>query len=315
MNLVVCTLFEKQYHFGLAALTNSMYKNGFSGDIYAGYKGDLPDWCSSATENTALSWKGAKTMVIEDGLKIHFLPLYTDYHLANYKPDFMLELLNGIAGKADGIIYFDPDIVVKCEWSFMETWVSFGVSLVHEIISNDMPSTHPVRLGWEAIVRNSNREVKRKLHSYINSGFCGVKRENIEFLEVWSDIIQIAIRDHGLKPSEFAHSKRSDLFFAKDQDAFNIAAMCSESPISEMGPEGMDFINGGFTMSHAVGRAKPWNKQFISSALKGIPASRADREFWRYVDGPVRPYAASHIKTKKLSLGIAGFLGRFYRRS
>ncbi|CAM4121619.1 hypothetical protein SAMN06265348_103250 [Pedobacter westerhofensis] len=315
MNLVVCTIFEKHYHYGLAALVDSLHKYGFSGEIYAGYRGALPEWSSAATENTSLEWKGASTLKVTESINVHFLPLLTDFHLANYKPEFMLKLINGLAKNAGGIVYFDPDIVIKCQWDFFETWTSYGVSLVHEIISNDMPATHPIRKGWEAVIKSSNREIKRNITSYINSGFCGVIKENVEFLETWADIIQVAIREYGFKSNEFAHSKRTDLFFAKDQDAFNIAAMCSESPISELGAEGMDFINGGFTMSHAVGVGKPWRKNFITSALKGIPPSSADKLFWSSVDGPLKPYSSSQIKTKKIALGVASLIGRFYRKN
>lgn len=315
MNSAVCTIFEKHYHYGLAAFVDSLHKHGFSGEVYAGYKGTLPEWSSSAVENTAVEWKGTKTMLVADGIRLHFLPITTDFHLANYKPEFMLELMNGVAKDAKGLAYFDPDIVIKCKWDFFETWMSYGVSLVHEIISNDMPASHPIRMGWGDVIKSSNREIQRNITSYINSGFCGVLRENIEFLEVWADIIKVAVREYGFKSEEFAHSKRTELFFAKDQDAFNIAAMCSRSPVSEMGPEGMDFIAGGFTMSHAIGGPKPWMKNFIISAFKGVPPTSADKVFWNSVDGPIRPYAGSMVKRKKLALTISGLIGRFYRKN
>jgi hypothetical protein len=315
MTSVVCTIFEKHYHFGLAAFVNSLHQYGFSGEIYAGYKGVLPEWAAPAKENTSLDWDGASSLNVTEKIKIHFLPLSTEYHLANYKPEFMLQLMSGLAKNADSIAYFDPDIVIKCHWDFFETWMSYGVSLVHEVISNDMPATHPIRLGWEKVIKSSNRQVRRNITSYINSGFCGVTRQNVEFLEAWADIIKVAIREYGFKSDEFAHSKRSELFFAKDQDAFNIAAMCSESPISELGPEGMDFVSGGFTMSHAIGAGKPWKKNFITSAFKGVPPSNADKVFWSSVNGPLRPYSASQIKFKKIALSISSLIGRFYSKN
>jgi hypothetical protein len=81
----VCTLFEGHYHYGLAALTNSLYNNGFRGDIYAGYKGCLPTWASKSFINYNLIWNGASTLNVTEGLNIHFLPIDSNYHLTNYK--------------------------------------------------------------------------------------------------------------------------------------------------------------------------------------------------------------------------------------
>ena len=118
MTSVVCTLFENHYHYGVAALTNSLYHQGFRGPVYAGYRGPLPSWAQVASENNALGWAGATTLEVADGLKIHFLPLDTSYLLTNYKPQFMIRLLAGPAKEAGSMFYFDPDIVVKCTWSF-----------------------------------------------------------------------------------------------------------------------------------------------------------------------------------------------------
>jgi hypothetical protein len=82
-----------------------------------------------------------------------------------------------------------------------------------------------------------------------------------------------------------------------------------------MGPEGMDFIPGGFTMSHAVGTSKPWRKHFIASALRAVPPNIADKIFWSNVYGPIKPYSSSQIKMKKVALGIASLIGRFYRKN
>lgn len=315
MYSVICTLFEKDYHHGLAALTNSLYNNGFRGDIYAGYRGALPDWTSLAQDNEFMLWPGSKTLEVNKGLKIHFLPVNTQYHLTNYKPEFMIHLWSGPAKDADVMVYFDPDIVIKCKWTFYEKWTSYGIALVHEAISNDMPPTHPIRLEWEKVIKTCNMRVTRQLYSYINGGFCGVSRQYSGFLKVWAGIMNSAIQHYGLEPAKFMPSDRTNIFYASDQDALNIAAMCCEVPISEVGPEGMDFIHGGWLMSHAVGsQHKPWRKKFILEALKGNSPSLAERGFWKNVKGPVMSFPTNQIKLRRLSILIAAFIGRFYRR-
>lgn len=314
MNSTICTLFENHYHHGVAALTNSLYHFGFRGSIFAGYRGSLPGWSSEAKENPALIWAGGLTLEVAEGLKLHFLPIDTNYHLTNYKPDFMLKLCEGPAKDAEAITYFDPDIVIKCRWDFYENWMHHGIALVHEIVSNDMPQTHPIRLEWEKVIVKSNRQCTRKLSSYINGGFCGVLKKNIEFLIIWSDFIKIAIIDYKPDPEKFMSFDRTHPFYSIDQDTLNMAAMCSVSPISEIGPEGMDFIHGGWTMSHAVGSPKPWKKRFIFFALKGISPSLADRAFWLSAMGLIKSCSTTRIKVKRLSISIAAFIVRFYRR-
>lgn len=314
MSTIICTLFEKHYHYGLAALTNSLYHHGFRGSIFAGYRGILPEWCSTAKETHNVSWPGSRTLDIAENFQIHFLPLDTDFHLTNYKPFFMLRLLESFGKDAEAIAYFDPDIVIKCQWSFFETWMSCGVALVHEITANDMPPTHPIRRQWEGVIERCGRQVTRNLYSYINGGFCGIAKSNFEFITLWSEIMNTAMKHYDLKPAKFMPSDRTHIFFATDQDALNIAAMCSKSPISEIGPEGMDLTYGGWTMSHAVGSPKPWRKNFILSALKGSPPSLTDRAYWLNVDGPLQCYQSITVKLKRISILFASFIGRFYRR-
>ncbi len=315
MNSAVCTLFEKHFHYGLAGLTNSLCQKGFRGNIYAGYRGTLPDWCSSAKDNPALAWQGAKTFDVMDDVKIHFLPLETKYHLTNYKPDFMLQLMEGPAKSSDSLAYFDPDIVLKCNWSFYERWMSYGVGLVHEIIANDMTPNHPIRKIWEEVIEKAGLKPTRILYSYINGGFCGVNKKYIEYIRVWKKIMETGIEHYNMAPDKFMPTDRTDPFFASDQDAMNIAAMCCESPISELGPDAMDFIHGGWTMSHAVGGHKPWKKNFIKFAFMGSTPSLPDRAYWQYVDGPIKFYSKGYIKVKRISILIATLMCRFYKRN
>jgi hypothetical protein len=315
MTSAVCTVFEDHYHKGVAVLINSLYKNGFRGDFYAGYRGTLPKWSETAIENSNLDWTGAKSLRVAEGLHIHFLPIVTNYHLTHYKPHFMLSLLNGPAKDNEALAYFDPDIVNLCKWGFYEKWMSCGVAMVHEVISNDMPVTHPSRMEWYNVIKTLNKKPQREIHSYINAGFCGISIKNIEFLKVWAQIIEIAIKEYNMDAATFIAYDRTSAFYALDQDAFNIAAMCCESPISEMGPEAMDFVGAGWTMSHATGWPKPWTKKFLLSALAGNPPSRQDKHYWKNIDYPISLYNSSLKNRIKTATFIATLIGRFYKRN
>jgi hypothetical protein len=316
MNAIVCTLFENHHHYGLGALTNSLYRSGFRGSIFAGYRGKLPPWSINAKQNLLLNWEGANTYEVAAGLVIHFLPVDTTYHFTNFKPNFMLQVLEGPAKHAEAIAYFDPDITIKCKWQFFESWMAHGVALVHDGLFNDMPPTHPKRKIWENVIHDCNRKVTRNLYSYINGGFCGVLRSNDEFLRLWIEIFDRAVKEGNVTPEKWRHSPDPNyMFFSQDQDLLNITAMCCESPISEIGPEAMDFLPGGFIMAHSIGYLKPWTKRFVRLAFKGRAPSSADKIYWRNVEAPVSLFSKSYIKRKRLSLTIASFIGRLYRRT
>lgn len=44
MKTTLCTLFEGHYHFGVAALVNSLVAAGYEGTVWVGHRGPLPDW-------------------------------------------------------------------------------------------------------------------------------------------------------------------------------------------------------------------------------------------------------------------------------
>ena len=311
----ICTLFEKSHHFGVAALVNSLHKQGFRGDVYAGYRGNLPQWASKAILNASLQWANAFTLELNQSINIHFLPIEINSHLAHYKPDFMLRIMNELSKDADSLTYFDPDIVVNCRWSFYEKWISYGVAVVHEITSNDMPDNHPIRMQWKQVISELGKKQTHAIQSYLNCGFCGVARDNIDFIKSWSEACKIAINKYGMSPVQFAAMDRTQVFWSIDQDAFNIAAMSCDCPISEMGPEGMDFIYGGWAMSHAIGYSKPWNKNYLLSFIKGYPPSSADKKYWLHSNGLLTIYNPVVVKFKKVTMLITSFLSRFYRRT
>ena len=44
MKISFCTLFERNYHFGVAALSNSLIAAGYAGTLWVGYRGALSGW-------------------------------------------------------------------------------------------------------------------------------------------------------------------------------------------------------------------------------------------------------------------------------
>src|SRR5690242_14646692 len=139
----ICTLFEGTYHYGLGALVNSLYAQGFRGTIYAGYRGDPPPWAAHSVRGN-----GVGTIFdIDPECSIHFIPLETEVHLNNYKPHFLLQLMHDYCTDESSFFYFDPDIVVRANWTFFEQWVSHGLAFCEDI-NHYLPPQHPIRLSW-----------------------------------------------------------------------------------------------------------------------------------------------------------------------
>ena len=100
----ICTLFDGDFHFGLAAFVNSLVRAGYRGTIWVGYRGPLPPWVDQLKR---LDAAGEEYMVTEQ-VRVVFLLLKTDIHLTNYKPRFMLDLLANQARDCKYLWLFDP---------------------------------------------------------------------------------------------------------------------------------------------------------------------------------------------------------------
>ncbi len=159
--------------------------------------------------------------------------------------------------------------------------------------------------GWPEPVSSQER--------YYNGGFVALRTEHREFLDTWLAAMRLA-NSAGVDPQKLQHGTRASTFHSTDQDALNVAAMYSRSPLTTMGPEGMGFIHGGFTMYHTVGGQKPWRKQFLRSALGGDPPWNGDKHFLECADGPLEPYDAGQLNSKRRAVWWATLVGRFYRR-
>ena len=322
MSLLICTLFERHYHFGLIALTNSLYHQGYRGDIYAGYKGTLPKWSSTAQENNSLDWPGSKVLKVAEGLNLHFLPLTTHYELTNYKPDFMLRLMEGPGKAANGIFYFDPDIVVSAPWDFFADWITCGVALCEDV-NSPLPENHPRRSAWRTYFGSNGIDLNFKNCIYANGGFLGVLKKDAYFLELWKNVQEAMAKEiGGLDRSIFSKIPLPEVasgpfapFGKTDQDALNATIEAWDGNISFIGQEGMAFKPGEAQMTHALGSPKPWYIKHIGSALRGRPPRKVDRDYWNMVDGPIRYHSKNIIFFRKINIQIAALIGRFYKRN
>jgi len=322
MSFAVCTLFEVDYHYGVAALTNSLYRHGYRGPVYAGYRGILPKWCANAEDNNDLGWKGARTLNVANGIEIHFLPLDTPYHFTNYKPDFLLQLLETVSKKADRIFYFDPDIVIMAPWPFFLEWVNYGLALCEDV-NSPLDEYHPRRAAWRNYFGEKNVSLQFKNPVYVNGGFIGVSTKNRDFLSIWKTVQELMAPAVGGLNCAAINGGAEVLLAARgpfspfgktDQDALNASLEAWDGAVSFLGKEGMAFKSGASAMAHALGQPKPWKKNFIASAFEGRIVTTPDKIFWLNINAPIKPYRDSYVKYKKACILITAFVGRFYRR-
>jgi hypothetical protein len=313
----ICTLVEGDFHLGLGALTNSLVYHGFRGVIWVGYRGGLPPWAVPASD--AGRWR---EFAAGNGAVLRFVPLTTKAHLTNYKPEFLLQVWEQLEPDAERLFYFDPDIVVKVPWSFFEEWAGYGAALVEDV-NSPLPESHPRRCAWVRALARRGQSVRRETAVYVNGGFIGLHRNHRGFLQAWRSAMTLVGEEiGGLERSMFSFGAASSPmqlpsypFNKTDQDALNIAVMTSAEPVSLMGAEGMDFRPGGWTMSHALGPEKPWRKHYVRAALAGRPPSPADRAFWCHVSSPVTVFSPRTAAWRRVTLSIAGAIGRWYRRT
>lgn len=305
----VCTLFEGDYHYGVAALVNSLYRVGFRGTVWAGYRGVLPFWANVDAQGR---------MAVGDGLALQFVPLSTPWHLTNYKAKFMRELWDREGQAWSSLFYFDPDIVVRAKWTEFEHWASCGVAMVEDAMNGRIGPTHPLRARWCTFAKQQGyAPPARDGDVFCNGGYVGVSRNNRAFLPLWESLIERVFAAYELDPAVFMHYAhgRSFPFVSVDQDTLNLAAMLFEGPLSVVGPEGMDFNYGGYFMAHAIASPKPWRKGSVRSALRGVPPSSAIKTFWAHVEKPIRVFGATTVRLSKLRIAAATLIGRFYRRA
>ena len=300
----VCTLFEGNHHYGVGALLNSLYKSGFRGDALIGCRGQLPPWAGrNATIGKPVELAAAP------GLALRFFDIQERIHLTNYKPTFLLKAFRELCPGADTGFYFDPDIVVCCNWDFFEKWARVGVGLCEDMFPR-MPPTHPHRVEWARQAASAGYQARRQLEGYLNGGFVGLEQRHIGFLEIWKKLLE-ALGPEALMRYKFGG--RDHALCSMDQDMLNATAMSAEEPISVIGPDGMGFFTGANSvMLHAAGSPKPWQKRMFWRTLAlGRRPTMADREYYANVQRPIRLFSPASLALRRFDLLLGCALGRY----
>jgi hypothetical protein len=295
---VACVMAEGSYFHGVAALINSLVRNGFTGTVLVGYRGALPGWASGALPPQA---------------EIRFLSLEQGWHLTNLKPRFLREALTRHCPEAESAWYFDADVVVMGPWRHFPRWAGAGVLAALDIADTFMPPAHAFRDAWRALAGRAGYTC-RDVTGYANAGFLGVPRAHMRFLDVWDALLRRREAE-GTDMSRLKMAEDWPEFMRADQDILNAAFMASDVPYRFLGVEAL----GRFPFAHLLGHMmvfdKPWRRRHIRDALKGFQPDHPERAFWRYADGPIRSFTAAEWRRKTLQRRIGRLIGYVHRRS
>lgn len=305
MKIALCTLFEGHYHHGVAALINSLVSSGYEGTVWVGHRGPLPMWI---VDRHGFD-ESAAALRVTPKLELRAVALDPPMCLSYYKTTFMREILRMLDPEAGAVSYLDPDVVVKCDWSEMQSWLSIdGIALVED--GNwDMPANDPKRDRWRRFFASKGEaSPMRDSDRYYNAGFVGVHRRDIAFLDTWERINgHVAAESHsGMRDRK--SGTPDSLFHSMDEDALNFSLTLNLIPLNAAGPEAMDFRPGGNRMSHAVGKVKPWQGHHVRRALRGHPPTVASVWFYRFANGPLMPFSQITLIRRRLSMSLASAL-------
>lgn len=306
--IVPCTLCSGHYHFGAGALANSLYRRGFRGKMYVGYQPPLPSWAKAARRNGDCA-----ALEIEPEFSIEFIPWPSRHVLSLEKANFLVHILDKAAPDAEAALLFDADVVIRASWQFFENWVREGVALCLDVCYPLVPSGHPWRRAWRDLAAAEGHGC-RPLDYYAAGAFVGVPRVHREFARCWAALIAryLAEQPHIIDRVKF--NEREDPFVG-DQDMLNAAMMATAVPLSIIGQEGMDFTPAGFVMSAAIDARKPWQKNFLLSALGGSPPRTSDRMYWHFADAPIPLFSKARLISSRAAIRAASAIGRFYSRN
>jgi hypothetical protein len=230
------------------------------------------------------------------------------------KPHFLRQAASVYSPDADSIFYFDVDIVTQCRWEHYRRWVKHGLVLVQDMAETAMPANHAYRHEWRALAGRAGYTC-RDIIGYYNGGFLGVSRENVAFLDVWANLIELFAAEGSSDMARITSHGGPPEFIRMDQDILNIALMATQIPLAVLGREAMGCFPNQSIMLHAMVFRKPWQRNYIIDAIKGFPPDLAHMGFWRHTYGPIHSFTPNQLRLKRLQVRLARYIGLVRRRA
>ena len=304
--LSVClTLYEGDYEWGVGALANSLFKCGFRGTLFVGYRGSLPRWLPNDAHDTR-RWD------IQDGFRLSFFELPNDIGIHQLKSFAMIRVLDELAPDADKIFLFDADIIALAKWSYFEALADNAAVVVVDAWFPRVSMQHPWRRAWLELCIDAGLPT-RNFEDYHGSAFLGVPRSRRSLADAWW---RLTLKLHAQRPDIVQHFKpgdrMTDPFHGTDQDLLAAAIMGTDVPVCSLGPEAFGFTGAPHTMLHPAGM-KPWRGSVLSRLLrKGIKPDLYVRNYFRYLKAPIDVGAGFQRFCRTLDIRCASALARVY---
>jgi len=299
------TLYQEGYQHGVAALLNSALRQGFDGrvDLYHDAPA-LPPWTSQLVPN------GQNSFLL-DAIQIDFHRITPPRHLGYHKAYAARDSLNAHPD-CDAVIYADPDVLFLAPWAFFSNWIPQGLAFCLDSHFPYLPSSHPWRETWRQLLYDATGLPARRLSVYPNSGFFGLTRDRMPFLDTWIALTEHYKKTGGDTSAFFQRARHAAI--VGDQDLMAAALMGWDGPESIIGPDGMGFTGYFYLLSHDTGRPKAWARNFALEALAGISPSHSSSLFLDHCDGPIEVFSPAALRAKRISLRVAQVIARAWKR-
>ena len=284
------TLCEPGFAAGAAALFNSLNEAGFDGTFIIGLKG------------APCRWMRAVPKLPSGSANFRIVEVDTDRHLTHAKARFATRILDELCPRCAGVVYFDPDIIVKARWTEIVEHVRAACAVCADASS---PGWKESGDAWVAFAQQVSGRKPELDGLCCNAGFVGVSRPFRRVFELWEQLIDACIKN-GFDARCFTWDNEHPLpFFFVDQDMLNIAIRLAGVPVWIGGPETMDFAPGGRWVSHAITTPKPWDRWYLPRALAGRTIRACDIAFWENASAPIPALPAPLRWLHQLDLALA----------